>query len=127
MDQNNRQTALNTLMKIKESLLESMVEELNRHQDDDPSSFSLQEIEDRFAIRIANLNTLIATLQDQGGPYESNPPGGRVVVDIEESNRPKLEARLNEMMEFISPDDFVHLTVVPMGNGKFMIVLAHTE
>lgn len=125
MNQNDTQTALNTLIKIKESLLESMVEELIRHQDDDPSSFSLQEIEDRFAIRLANLNTLIATLQDQIGHYETN--GTRVVVDVEESNRHKLEARLNEIVEFITPDEMLHLSVVPLANGKFLIIMAHGE
>ena len=34
----------------KENLLENMVDELVRHQDDDPSSFSLQEIEDKFEV-----------------------------------------------------------------------------
>lgn len=125
MNPNDTQTALNLLLKMKESLVESMVEELLRHQEEDPSSFSLQEIEDRFAIRVANLNTLIATLQDQTGQSESNP--ARIVIDIEESTRQKLESRLNEILEFIAPDQLAHLSIIPLANGKFIIVTGHNS
>lgn len=125
MNTNDIQTALEILSKMRESLLENLVEDLIRHREEDPSSFSLQELEDRFAIRLANLNTLMVTLQDQMAHYEN--PNGHIVVDIEETNRHKLEPRLNEIMEFISPDDFIHLSLVPTGTGKFLIVFAHNE
>lgn len=125
MNQSDAQTALNVLINIRGKLIESLVEEVLRHQDDDHSSFSLQEIEDRFAIRVANLNTLIATLQEQLGQYEEVPT--RIIVDIEETNRQRLDSRLNEILEFISPDELLHMSVIPAENGKFLIVLARSQ
>lgn len=125
MNPNDMQSALEILGKVRESLLESLVDELLKQKDEDPSSFGLQEIEDRFAIRIANLNTLIATLQDQLGHQDLQ--NGRIVVDIEEINRHKLEARLNEIMEFVAPEEFINLSIVPTGTGKFLIALAHNQ
>ena len=125
MTPNDMQTALETLGKMKESLLENLVEELMRHKDDDPSSFGIQEIEDRFAIRLANLNTLIATLQDQLGQTETS--SGRIVIDVEEIARPKLDSRLSELVEFMSPEEFIQFTIVPTVPGKFLVTLAHIQ
>jgi hypothetical protein len=125
MNPNDMQSALEILGKVRDSLLENLVEELLKQKDEDPSSFGLQEIEDRFAIRLANVNTLIATMQDQIEHHDMG--NGRIVVDIEETNRHRLEERLNEILEFIAPDEFVNLSIVPTGTGKFLIAVAHSQ
>ena len=127
MERQRMQTALDVLIRIKNSLLENMVEDLIRNKDDDSSSFSLQEIEDRFAIRLANINTLIMTIQDQLGHYPSGGGSGRIVTDIQETSRNRLGGKLDEVLKYISAEDLLHLSVVPTGGGKFMIVVAHGE
>ena len=126
MQPNDLQTALDVLLKIKESLMESMVEELIRYKDDDASSFNLQEIEDRFSIRIANLNTLIATIQDHQNPFEAA-PATRIVTNVYEIAKNKLASKLEEVVEFIPPDDILHLSIVPAQGNKYLIVVATAE
>lgn len=126
MQPNDMQTALEVLFKMKESLLESMIEELIRYKDDDVSSFSLQEIEDRFAIRLANVNTLIATMQEQSNPFEEVMPT-RVATNVYEIAKNKLPKKLEELVEFVHPEDLLHLSVVPTQGNKYLIVMATAE
>ena len=127
MERQRMQTALDVLIRVKDALLENMVEDLIRNKDDDASSFSLQEIEDRFAIRLANLNTLIISLQDQLGHYPPGSGSGRIVTNIQETSRSKLASKLEEVLEFVSAEELLHLSVIPTVGGKFMIVIAHGE
>lgn len=129
MEDNSLHTALNVLIRVKDNLLETMVDELVAHQDDDPSSFSLQEIEDKFAIRMANLNTLIITLQDQisNGGSQGIP---RIITNVEDATKDKLNSKLDELLEFVSPDEVLHLSVVPQSRDnpdKFTIILVYQE
>ncbi|WP_372370772.1 hypothetical protein [Candidatus Uabimicrobium sp. HlEnr_7] len=128
MEDNSLHTALNVLIRVKDNLLETMVDELVTHQDDDPCSFSLQEIEDKFAIRMANLNTLIITLQDQisSGGHQGIP---RIITNVEDTTREKLGNKLDELLEFISPEEVLHLSVVPQNadSEKYTIILVYQE
>ncbi|NUM36745.1 MAG: hypothetical protein HUU50_19555 [Candidatus Brocadiae bacterium] len=126
MQPNDMQIALEVLFKMKESLMESLVEELIRCKDDDASSFNVQEIEDRFAIRIANLNTLIATMQEPTNPFEEVLPT-RVATNVYETTKNKLAKKLQELVEFVHPDDILHLSIVPTHGNKYLIVLATAE
>lgn len=126
MDQNDMQKALDTLMKTRETLLENMVEEVMRNQEEDPFSFNLQDIEDRFAMRLGNLNTMILTLQDQMGNYDMG-GGTRVVTNVYETSRNKLQNKLEELVAFIPAEDILHLSVVPSSGGKYLIVVANAE
>jgi len=126
MQPNDMQIALEVLFKMKESLLESLVEELIRCKDDDASSFNLQEIEDRFAIRIANLNTLIATMQEPSNPFEEAAPT-RVATNVYETTKKKLSKKIEELVEFVHPDDILNLSVVPAQGNKYLIMLVTAE
>ncbi|BBM81844.1 hypothetical protein [Candidatus Uabimicrobium amorphum] len=130
MEDNSLHTALNVLIRVKDNLLETMVDELVAHQDDDPSSFSLQEIEDKFAIRMANLNTLIITLQDQISSGGGNQGIPRIITNVEDTTKDKLNSKLDELLEFVSPDEVLHLSVVPQSTenpDKFTIILVYQE
>lgn len=127
MDENAAQKALRVLLRVKGNLLETMVEELIYHEDDDPSSFSLQEIEDKFAIRIANLNTLIATMQDQMNQINTDMPS--VISYVGDTTTEKLNSKLNELLNLVSPDEIMHLSVTPdtTNSNKLKIILVYQE
>jgi len=128
MEDNSLHTALNVLIRVKDNLLETMVDELVTHQDDDPSSFSLQEIEDKFAIRMANLNTLIITLQDQIS-NSGNQGIPRIITNVEDTTKDKLRSKLDELLEFVSSEEVLHLSVVPQqaDPNQFTIILVYQE
>jgi len=126
METKDFQAAFDVLVKMRLSLLESLVEELLNHQNDDASSFALQEIEDRFAIRITNLNTLIATMQEQIVNHP-NFSTTRVVSKVHEIPRQKLQSQLDDLLAFVSPEDLLHLSVIPTTGGKYLIIMANGE
>lgn len=128
MQKEDMQTALEMLHKMRQSLMESLVEELNLHKDEEPTSFTLQDLEERFAMRMMNLNTLIATLQDMLG--NQPPPGSsntRISSKVFEINRSKLQSKLDDLLAFMSPEDLLHLSVMPTASGKYLIILANGE
>jgi hypothetical protein len=88
-------------------------------------SFDDNETEsvDAFAIRIANLNTLIITLQDQLGNYEANT--SRVSVMVEETTKNRLEIKINEMVEFLSPDDIISILVLPGKDNRYIAIVIY--
>ncbi len=130
MEKNDMQTALDILIKMRQSLIHSLVEELSLHKDEEPSSFTLQDIEDRFAMRMANLNTLIATLQEMTGGH-SVMGGGltstKIVAKVHEITRNKLQNKLDDLFEYLAPDELLHLSVIPTSEGKFLIIMANGE
>lgn len=128
MSRINIQDALNTLNKMKDSLIERMVEDLSHHQDDDPTSFALQEIEDRFAMRLANMNTLILTLQDHIDEYPDDlDEPTSIGTKIRETDKVHIKETLDEMLEDLTSDELLKTSIIPCANETFLIIILYKE
>ena len=121
MEHNRMQRALEILVRLKDSLMETLVDDLICHEDDDILSFSIQEIEDRFAIRIGNLNTLITALQDQMHQHSMGPD--YLDTSVYEVNQNEIEDKIQELTGYILPEELLHLSVVPATQNKYLIIV----
>ncbi|HNZ67145.1 MAG: hypothetical protein KBC30_05835 [Planctomycetes bacterium] len=120
MDESRKRQALDILMQMKNQVLENFVEEVLQQQETDSLSYMFQELEDKYSNRLSNLNVLIANLQED--PFQDEIPATKIITNVTETSFSQLEKTLEEVTEFMSPENLLHISVVPTDKGKYLVI-----
>ena len=121
MHQNDVKLAINTLIKVKKELIENMVEELIAHKDTDPTFFSIQEIEDKYSMRLSNLNTLLDELHEE---LDDNFRTQSTGTHMAEAKISQIQDKIHDLLAFVDPMTIIHMSVVPkIEEKKYLIIL----
>jgi len=120
MDESRKRQALDILMQMKNQVLENFVEEVLQQQETDSLSYMFQELEDKYSNRLSNLNVLIANLQED--PFQDEIPATKIITNVTETSFSQLEKTLEEVTEFMSPENLLHISVVPTDKVNYLVI-----
>jgi len=122
-DEVRRKAAVNVLLEAKERLLVQLTEEILSHREsflDDSSvaafGFELQEIEDRYSVRLNSLSVLLEQL-------DTRPPRLQHRVETVTTTLKAVKKDLKQLVDRYDGWDLADFEVVPCAEGVVLIAI----